>query len=821
MSAPSPEIFEKLSSFYLGRHFDLDAGELQDDLLMVDSKDLCTHAMCVGMTGSGKTGLCISLIEEAAIDGIPAICVDPKGDLANLLLTFPELRPSDFEPWLHDDAARQKGLTKAELAKKTADMWRTGLASWGQTPDRIARLKDSVDVAIYTPGSNIGLPMTVLKSFDAPPPESRDDIELIGDRVTGAVSGLLTLMGIDADPMISTEHILISSILTHQWREGKDVSIAQLIRFIQSPPIERIGVMDLNSFMPIAERGKLAMRLNNLLASPAFASWLEGESLSIPKLLHTPQGKPRLTILSIAHLNDSERMFFVTILLNELVAWMRMQMGTRSLRALFYMDEVAGYFPPVSNPPSKPPMLTLLKQARAFGLGVTLATQNPVDLDYKGLSNIGTWFLGRLQTERDKARVLEGLEGASGQAGRRFDRQRMEQILAGLGSRVFLMNNVHDDGPSIFQTRWAMSFLAGPLARTQISELMKARKLEIENGLQSIAPEKAIDVGEANPAAVAVVSTERPIVPAGVEERFMAAIRMPAEGARLVYRPSLYGEASMHFIRKSADLDLWEDVSFLVPCTRGFPDDVWESSLPLPGSAEQLDSPEDGFTFADLPTELMGKAKYRSYKSQLKDYVYRHHHRSLFKCNLVKGYAPSNDKSEAIAYFRHRIHEAKDEAERELRDKYEGKMRSLDRKIRAAEQRVEVEQQQYETAKWSTISSVGASILGAFMGQKLASRTNVSKVSTAARGASRAAKQRGDVGRAEETLRQLALEMTELDVELQEEMAMLGEQFDERNLELHESKIAPRKSDLNVSDPLILWMPWQIDAAGIATPLFS
>ncbi|TWU45541.1 AAA-like domain protein [Novipirellula aureliae] len=817
MSAPSPEIFEKLSSFYLGRHFDLDSGEVQDDLLMYDSKDLCTHAMCVGMTGSGKTGLCISLLEEAAIDGIPAICVDPKGDLANLLLTFPELRPSDFEEWLHDDAARQKGLTKSELAERTAERWRSGLASWGQTPDRIERLKDSVDVAIYTPGSNIGLPMTVLKSFDAPPPESRDDSELIGDRVTGAVSGLLTLMGMDADPMISPEHILISSILTHRWREGKDVSLAQLIRFIQSPPIERIGVMDLNSFMPIAERGKLAMRLNNLLASPAFASWLEGESLSIPKLLHTPEGKPRLTILSIAHLNDSERMFFVTILLNELVAWMRMQMGTSSLRAMFYMDEVAGYFPPVSNPPSKPPMLTLLKQARAFGLGVTLATQNPVDLDYKGLSNIGTWFLGRLQTERDKARVLEGLEGAAGQAGQRFDRQKMEQILAGLGSRVFLMNNVHDDQPSIFQTRWAMSFLAGPLARTQISKLMQDRKRMMEASQQAIAPEEVIDKTETQP----VAAEERPIVPAGIEERFVALNLTPAEGARLVYRPALYGEASMHFIRKTADLDDWEDIRLFVPCARGLPDDVWESSRPLRLSTEQLDSPEAGFTFASLPTELISKSRYRSFKSQLKDYLYRHHYRSLYKCNLVKGYAPSDEKSKAIAYFRHRIHEAKDEAERKLRDKYEDKMRSLDRKIKAAEQRVEVEQQQYETAKWSTISSVGASILGAFMGRKLASRTNVSKVSTAARGASRAAQQRSDIGRAEETLRQLAVEMTELDVELQEELAILGEQFDEQNLELEETKIAPRKSDLNVSDPLILWTPWQIDPAGIASKLFA
>ncbi|NND96884.1 MAG: ATP-binding protein, partial [Pirellulaceae bacterium] len=390
MATPDPEVFEKLASFYLGRHYDLGKQELRPELLMYDAKDLCTHAMCVGMTGSGKTGLCLSLLEEAAIDGIPAICVDPKGDLANLLLAFPDLEPNDFKPWLEEEEAKRKGVSLDELATKTANMWRDGLASWGQTPERIKKFKDSVDVAVYTPGSNIGLPLTVLKSFDAPPPEARDDAELIGDKVTGSVSGLLTLMGIDADPMTSTEHILLSSIMSHEWREGRNVGIAQLIRLIQEPPIKRIGVVDVDSFMSASNRGKLAMKLNNLLASPAFASWLEGEGLSIKRLLYTPEGKPRLTILSIAHLNDSERMFFVTILLNELVAWMRTQSGTSSLRAMFYMDEVAGYFPPVSKPPSKPPMLTLLKQARAFGLGITLATQNPVDLDYKGLSNIGT-----------------------------------------------------------------------------------------------------------------------------------------------------------------------------------------------------------------------------------------------------------------------------------------------------------------------------------------------------------------------------------------------------------------------------------------------
>jgi len=394
--------FEKLGSFYLGKAYDAATKQVTDDLLLYDAKDLTTHAVCVGMTGSGKTGLCISLLEEAAIDGIPALIIDPKGDLGNLLLTFPELRPSDFEPWLEAADAARKGLTLPQLAEKTAETWRKGLGDWHQPVDRIARLKQAADVSIYTPGSTAGRPLTVLRSFDAPPQETIDDTSAFRDYILSAVSGLLALIGIDGDPLRSREHILLSSIMDHHWRLGQNLDIPALIHAIQKPPFAKVGVFDLDSFFPANDRLGLAMSLNNLIASPGFAVWTQGEPLDIQRLLYTPAGKPRLTILSIAHLADSERMFFVTILLNAVLAWMRTQSGTSSLRALLYMDEIFGYFPPTANPPSKQPMLTLLKQARAFGLGVVLATQNPVDLDYKGLANTGTWLIGRLQTDRDK-----------------------------------------------------------------------------------------------------------------------------------------------------------------------------------------------------------------------------------------------------------------------------------------------------------------------------------------------------------------------------------------------------------------------------------
>lgn len=465
--------FDSPNHFYLGREHSLATGETNADKpLLYKSKDLTTHAVCVGMTGSGKTGLCLSLLEEAALDGVPAICIDPKGDLGNLLLGFPELRPTDFRPWIDESVAQRKGVTPDAFAEQTAELWRNGLSSWGQQPERITRYNDSAERLIFTPGASHGLPITVLKRFDAPPKEVLDDEDALRERVASSVSGLLGLLGIDADPVRSREHIYLSNILIHAWRAARSLDVAQLIREIQKPPFDQVGVLELEAFFPAKERDALAMDLNNLLASPSFQGWMRGQPLDVQQLFYSPEGKPRHSILSIAHLSDAERMFFVTILLGEVLAWMRAQPGTSSLRALLYMDEVFGYFPPTANPPSKGPMLTLLKQARAFGLGCVLATQNPVDLDYKGLSNAGTWFLGRLQTERDKLRVMEGLEGASAAAGSSFNKQEMERTLAGLGSRVFLMNNVHEDQPVVFHTRWAMSYLAGPLARGKIKELM-------------------------------------------------------------------------------------------------------------------------------------------------------------------------------------------------------------------------------------------------------------------------------------------------------------------------------------------------------------
>src|SRR5688572_3997762 len=423
------------------------------------------------MTGSGKTGLGIDVIEEAAIDGIPVIAIDPKGDLGNLLLSFPKLAPADFAPWVDADEARRAGQTADAFAAAEAAKWSNGLAEWGQDGARIERLRNAAEFALYTPGSSAGRPLSIVKSFAAPDPEIVNDADLLQDRVSTAATSVLALAGVDAEPMRSREHTLLATLFGDAWRGGRDLDLPTLITQIQTPPIQKIGVVDLESFFPSKDRFALAMQLNQLLAAPGFHAWLEGEALDIDRLLYAEDGRPRVSVISIAHLDDQERMFFVSLLLNEIVGWMRSQRGTSSLRALIYFDEIVGFLPPVANPPSKKPLLTILKQARAFGVGMVVATQNPVDLDYKALANAGTWMLGRLQTDRDKARVLDGLEGAAGSAGAGFDRARLDQLLSSLGKRVFLLHNVHEKEPVLFETRWAMSYLRGPLGREEIGKL--------------------------------------------------------------------------------------------------------------------------------------------------------------------------------------------------------------------------------------------------------------------------------------------------------------------------------------------------------------
>ena len=461
---------ETNGDYYLGRIVDPQSGETTDQNLLYDPDDLTTHAVVVGMTGSGKTGLCIDLLEEAALDNIPALMIDPKGDITNTLLHFPDLLPGDFQPWVNPDEARREGLSVEEAAEKAASLWKNGLAKSGIFPDRLKALKETAQFAVYTPGSTAGISLSILDSLKAPNLAWNENEEMLREKISGTVTALLGLVGMeDIDPVRSREHILLANIFENSWSQGNDLDLSELIIQTQTPPFEKLGVFDVDTFFPDKDRFGLAMALNNILAAPSFEPWIEGQALDIPSLLYAPDGRPRHSVFYIAHLPDSERMFFVTLLFSAVETWMRSQSGSTSLRSLVYFDEIFGYLPPVKNPPSKEPMLRMLKQARAFGVGLVLVTQNPVDVDYKALSNAGTWFIGKLQTENDKERLLDGLQGAmTGD----LDRSAYDDRISSLGKRMFLLHNVHErGGAQTFYTRWAMNYLTGPLTRAQVPAL--------------------------------------------------------------------------------------------------------------------------------------------------------------------------------------------------------------------------------------------------------------------------------------------------------------------------------------------------------------
>ncbi|QDT14447.1 ATP-binding protein [Alienimonas californiensis] len=811
---PSLPAYETLGQFYLGREHDPATGKTGDDYYLYDSRDLTTHAVVVGMTGSGKTGLCLSLLEEAAIDGVPAICIDPKGDLGNLALAFPDLKPSDFRPWVDASAAIAAGETPDEYAASTAKRWKQGLAEWDQDPERVGLYKRSAEVTIYTPGSDAGVPITVLKSFAAPPEAVRRDAEAFREKVSASAAGLLSLIGLDPDPVASRDHILLANVLDHAWRGGEDLSLADLIRRIADPPFDRVGVFDLESFYPRKDRTGLAMRVNNLLASPTFAGWLKGEPLKIDSLLYTADGRPRISILSIAHLSEAERMFFVTLLLGEFLTWTRQQKGTGSLRALLYMDEVFGYLPPIGEPPTKRLFLTLLKQARAYGVGLVLATQNPVDVDYKALSNAGTWFLGRLQTERDKMRVLEGLEGASLQAGARFDHARMDEALAGLKSRQFVVNNVHDDGPAFLTTRWVLSYLAGPLTRGQIGELMKEQKRHAE------AP-RGLGVKEEQ-GAPASPPTARPVLPAGVKELALAADRVPT-GSRTVLRPALYGTAKLHYVSSTYHLDEWREVSVCTPVRGSIPADPWGDGLETvpAGAPAPLDRAYDlsRVEFAPAPAHLAGAKNYGSWQGKLKDHLYRERRLTVYQCReLGEVSEPGEDERDFRVRLTQAAREHRDREVEKLRTRYGSKIRTAERMVGTARRRVAREQEQADRAKQDSYLSLGGSLLGALFGRKLLSSTNVRRASTGMRSLGRASDQADDVGEAEEMKLEREENLAAIEEELAAEIAAVEDELNPSNLKLTSKTIAPRKSDIDVAPLSVLWRPWSVDRSGIAEP---
>ena len=775
------EVYEKLGLFYLGKDVDKKTQQPTEILTLLKNKNFTTHAAIIGMTGSGKTGLGVALIEEAAIDNIPAIVIDPKGDMGNLCLTDPEFSAKRFEPWVRDEA-EAKGEVPAVYAQKVAKMWKEGIESWQQSSERVARFA-AVEKTIYTPGSSAGVSVNILSSLGKPPAEIMEESDTLASYLKSAASSLLALIGEDTDSLDTPEYILIAQILMHAWTSDEAMDIAKIIGQIINPPFKRIGVLPLEDFFPQKKRFSLATRFNALLASPSFSSWLEGEELDIQKLLYDEDGKAKIAIFSIAHLNDQERMFFVTLLLNRYIAWMRRQSGTSRLKTLLYMDEIFGFFPPSKNPPSKEPMLLLLKQARAFGVGVVLSTQNPVDLDYKGLANIGTWFIGRLQTTQDVERVIDGLGGKVGSS---FDKNEIKALLSNLAKRTFFLKSAHLDDIRLFTTRWVLSYLKGPLKKDEIATLM--------------AQKKAVLARKLSPSSAHAIHKESTTQTYQQVDRSIVQYFEPDATGRNDYFPTLAAKATVHFFNQSRGIDEEKTLMLSLPIEASLSRIDWEDAEEDSVDFERFPrTVPTGAHFSMLPEIVLQDKGLRKCVRELKDYLYQSESLQLWRCRVPKLESKVGEsRADFMVRLQDILEEKKEEAIEKLKERYGKKEKVLIERLERAKARVAKE----EADSTSSIIEAGISVLGALFG-----KTSVSKVGRAVNKGGRILKERGEMSRAQERVASIEEDIDALEEELENKIDALSEKYSVENCEVAEFRIKPRKSDIDVESCVLVWRP--------------
>ena len=839
---------EREGKFYLGRIFDPASRQVTPEPLLYDPDDLTTHGVVVGMTGSGKTGLCIGMLEEAALRGLPALMIDPKGDITNTLLHFPDLLPQDFRPWVNPDQARRAGMSLDQAAAQAASQWQKGLGDWGLDASDLRALQGSAQFAIYTPGSDAGIPVSILASLQAPEIPWESNRELLREKISGTVTALLGLVGLnDIDPVRSREHILLSNIFEYAWSQGKDLDLSELILQTQTPPFPKLGVFDVNTFFPEKDRFGLAMLLNNILAAPAFQTWIEGQPLDIPSLLYTPDGRPRHSVFYVAHLSDTERMFFITLLYSAVESWMRSQTGTSSLRAILYFDEIFGYLPPVANPPSKQPMLRMLKQARAFGVGQVLVTQNPVDVDYKALSNAGSWFIGKLQTDQDKQRLLDGLEGAMAGS---LDRGEYDRLISGLGKRVFLLHNVHEGKPLLFQTRWAMNFLAGPLTRAQIPDLNRLAGARLETGIPASgtgvpaatataaaesasfpsqtawqAPAAASQPAKASPPKAEAGSTTRPTIPAGVAEYFLpnnltlsqafkaSGQPYPAEASSqgLVYRPVLLGQAAIRFLNRKYGLDAEIKRTAMVqqPDRRGVV--RWENFIaPVVEPRALDDEPAPQARFATLEAPFTDGKAIAALEKDFLDWAYRTSQVTVRANEPLKVYAgPELSGAEFRNLCAETARQGRDEEFRKLAATFDKKIEALQAKLEREERELDQDQTELSQRKMEELGTLGENVFGLFGGRKSSRR-----LSSSLSKRRMTAQAKADVEESVDTIAGFKKEITELEKAKAQALEEANTRWSELANELTEIPVTPLKKDVLMDVFGVAWFPYHLVQSG-------
>ncbi len=775
--------------FYLGGPVDAATGKrTPGQTTHYEASDLTTHGVIVGMTGSGKTGLGIIFLEEALRSGIPTLILDPKGDMTNLLLTFPHLAPADFEPWIDPAAAQDSSV--AEVAADTAQLWANGLESWDLGEADIGALRDRAGFTIYTPGSTAGVPLNVIGSLDAPEGSFDDRAEALRDEIQGFTAGLLGMVGIDADPISSRENVLIANLIEHAWRNGQSLGMDTLLGWIQRPPIRKLGVFDIEAFFPADDRLDLAMKLNGLLASPGFGTWMDGAALDIPSLLWAADGTPQAAVVYLAHLSDEERQFVVTLILSKLITWMRAQPGSGDLRALAYMDEVFGFVPPTANPPAKRPILTLLKQARAFGVGLLLSTQNPVDLDYKAMSNAGTWCIGRLQTERDKARILEALTSVSGDV----DVASLDSQISGLAKRSFLLHNTRDREPQLFTTRWAMSYLRGPLTPSQITSLTPDRPTPAKAVASVGAP-----VVSTTPAVGDSTVVIMPPVAEGVSVFYLDPAAEWSEVVGAVAVPTHYeAGAAVRIVARYDDTRAgvdhaveWEAVVFPLTDNGGDPVEVDHDPRDF---VEEAGAPVS----YELPAvRIDTKTFWSSLSSAMKERMYREGKVTIFKNATLRMYSRVGESREEFAIRCDKAAEnAADEATAKLKGKYEKQLRRIQLAIDKYGAQADAAAQD---ARSGDIDLVTGTVFDMLTGR---SRSRSISSATKAR---RAAQRKVDS--ATDRVEAKVAEYEVLQEEFQDEVADLVAAWDEKALDVEEVAIGLEKNDITVSDTVLVWIP--------------
>jgi hypothetical protein len=820
-------------NYFLGKVFDPKTNTLTSEQAMLDPTNLTTHAVVTGMTGSGKTGLCIGLLEEAALHGTPAIIIDPKGDLTNLLLHFPDLLPGDFEPWIDPDMARRDGKTVPQAADETSQKWKKGLSDWGLGSEQIKSLKDAVDFAIYSPGSSSGIPVNILSSFQAPNVSWEDNSEMLRERIASTITALLGLVGMnDIDPLRSREHILLSNLIETAWMNQQSLSLTDLILQVQNPPMERLGAFPMDSFFPEKDRFSLAMLLNNFLAAPSFQVWQTGQTLDIQSILYSPSGKPRHAIFYLAHLSENERMFFVTLLFAAVESWMRMQRGTGNLRALVYFDEIMGYLPPVANPASKTVMLRMLKQARAFGVGLVLATQNPVDVDYKALSNAGTWMIGRLQTDQDKQRLLEGLSSASGAT----DVAVYDKLISGLQKRVFLWHSIYRSAPTLMGTRWTMNYLAGPLTKTQLpalNELVGAKKSSAGNGTnqpQSVTQPTAATQAQATPQSTNGITNSRPAIPGDISEFFFPATLGVSEAVcaanlsgsasvdGIAYHAMILAQAEVHYISREYNMDTSRKVAAILE-DPGTGMVRWEENGITPIDSKKLGAqPQPNSRYHEVPTWLSNKNRVNDLSKDFLDWVFRSGTIKIKANNLLKVYAgPEVSDADFRARCSNSAKTAMQTEVDKINQTYQTKISALQNKIQSQQLDVKAAENSVSSHTVESVVSGGAALLSLLGGRKRSVNSSLTKIRQ-----TQAAKDK--LTQEKQSLENIQEQLTQLQQAKDAALKTLNDKWANQLDQFTEIPVSPAKGNIYSDIFGVAWMPYYVvktDGKSVEIPAFS